>query len=92
MAAAQVLAEAVVAWVDWSPTKDWMSHKLKGVETVSVPPAHYSRGWRRNRKAIQARSEIALPLGELPWMIGSIQWRMETGRGLTLPGEGSSCA
>ena len=63
-----------------------MSRRVKGVETVSVPPVQYSPGRRRKNKAIQARSEISLPLGELPWAIESMQWRMETGRGRTIPG------
>ena len=36
--AAQVVAEAVVAWVGWSPTKNWMLRRLKGVEAVSILP------------------------------------------------------
>ena len=50
--AVQVVAEAVMDWVVLSPKKNWISRRLKGVETVSVPPAHYSRGWRRKKKAI----------------------------------------
>ena len=38
VAAAQVAAEAMVAWKGWLPTKNWMSHRLKGVVTVLVPP------------------------------------------------------
>ena len=52
VAASQVVAEAVVAWVGWYPTKNWMACRLKGVETVSVPLAQYSLGWRRKKKAI----------------------------------------
>ena len=89
VAAAQVLAEAVVAWVGWSPTKNWMSRRLKRVETVSVLPAQYSTGRRRKKKAIQARSAIALSLGEPLLETESMQWRMETGRGRTLPWLGS---
>ena len=84
----QVEGGAVVAWVGWIPTKNWMSRRVKGVETVSVKPAQYSPGWRRKKKAIQARSVIDLPLGELHWVIEYMQWRMETGRGDTLPGGG----
>ena len=39
--AAQVGAEAVVAWKGWLPTKNWMSRRVKGVVTVSVPPEQY---------------------------------------------------
>ena len=88
--AAQVAAEAVVAWKGWLPTKKWMPHRVKGVVTVSVPPAHYSLGWSRKKKAIQARSAIAWSRGEPLLAAESMQWRMETGRGRTLPGEGYS--
>ena len=57
---------------------------------MSVPPVQYSPGQRRKKKAIQARSAIYLPLGELPWAIESMQWRMETGRGSNITGGGSS--
>ena len=80
----------LVALVGWVPMKNWMSRRVKGMKTVSVPPAQYFPGRRRKKKKIQERSAIALPLGELPWAIESIQWRMETGRGHTLPGGGSS--
>ena len=59
VAAAQVGAEAVVAWKGWLPTKNWMSRRLKGVVTVLVPPVQYSLGRSRKKKAIQARSAIA---------------------------------
>ena len=52
VAAAQLVAEVVVAWVGWFSTNNWMSRRLKGVETVYVPPAQYSLGWRRKKKAI----------------------------------------
>ena len=45
MTAAQVAAEAMVAWKGWLFTKNWMSRRLKGVVTVLVPPAQYSPGW-----------------------------------------------
>ena len=90
VAAAKVEGEAVVAWVGWVPTKNLMSRRVKGVETVSVPPAQYSLGRRRKEKAIQERYAIDLPIGKLPWAIESIQWSMETGRGRTLPGGESS--
>ena len=89
VAAAQVAAEAVVAWTGWFPRKNWMSHKLKGVVMVSVPPAQYSMGWSRKKKAIQARSAIAWSCAEPLLSAESMQWRVETGRGRTLPGEGS---
>ena len=41
-----------------------MSRRLKGVETVSVLLVQYSPDQRRKKKAIQARSAIALSLGE----------------------------
>ena len=88
VAAAQVEGEALVAWVGWVPMKNWMLRRVKGVENVSIPPAQYSPGRRRKKKAIQSRSAIALPLGELPWAIESMPWRMETWRGSTLPGGG----
>ena len=87
MAAAQVAAEAVLAWVGWLPTKNCMSRRLKGVVTVSVPPAQYSLGRSRKKKSIQARSAIAWSRGEPLLAAESMQWRMETGRGRTLPGE-----
>ena len=92
MAAAQVAAEAVVAWKGWVPTKNWMSRRAKGVVTVSVPPAQYSPGQSRKKKATQARSAIAWYWGEPLLAAESMQWSMETWRGSTLPGEGSSCA
>ena len=59
VAVAQVRAEAVVAWKGWLPTKNCMSCMVKGVVTVSVPPAQYSPGQSRKKKAIQVRSTIA---------------------------------
>ena len=50
VAAAQVEGEAVVAWVAWVTTKNWMSQKVKWVEIVSVPPAQYLPGRRRKKK------------------------------------------
>ena len=88
VAAAQVVAEAVVDWVGWYPTKNWISRRLKGVETVSVPPAQYSLGRRRKKKVIQARSAIFLSLLVPLLATEYMQWRMETGRGRTLPGAG----
>ena len=88
MAAAQVAAEAMVAWKGWLPTKNWMSRRLKGVVTVLVPLAQYSPGRSRKKKAIQVRSAIAWYRGEPLLAAESMQWRMETGRGRTLPGEG----
>ena len=84
----QVVAEAVVDWVGWYPTKNWISRRLKGVETVSVPPAQYSLGRRRKKKVIQARSAIFLSLLVPLLATEYMQWRMETGRGRTLPGAG----
>ena len=90
MAAAQVEREAVVAWVGWVPTKNWMSQRVKGVENLSVPPAQYSPGRRRNNNSIQERLAIAWSLGEPPLATESIQWSMETGRGRNLPRGGIS--
>ena len=67
-----------------------MSCRLKGAETISVLPKQYSPGRRRKNKAIQARSAIDLSLKEPLLATESIQWRMETGRGRTLPGAESS--
>ena len=92
MAVAQVGAEAVVAWKGWLPTKNWMLRRVKGVVTVLVPPEQYSPGRSRKKKAIQVRSVIAWSRGEPLLAAESMQWRMETGRGRTIPGEGSSCA
>ena len=64
-----------------------MSYRLKGVEMVSVPLLQYSLGRRREKKVIQARSAIALSLGEPMLSTESVQWRMETGRGWNLPGK-----
>ena len=92
MAAAQVAAEAMVAWKGWLPTKNWMLRRLKGVVTVSVPLAQYSPVRRRKKEAIQARSEIAWSCGEPLLSADSMQWRIRTGRGRNLLGEGSSFA
>ena len=67
-----------------------MSGRVKGMETVSIPPTQYSPGRRRKKKSIQDRSMITLPIGELPWEIESMQCRMETGRGRNILGGGSS--
>ena len=91
VAAAQVGAEAVVAWKYWLPTKNWMLRRVKRVVAVSVPPSQYSPGQRRKKKAIQARSAIAWSRGEPLLAAESMQRSMETGRGRTLLGEGSSC-
>ena len=64
VAAAQVAAEAMVAWEGWLPMKNCISRRLKGVVTVSVMLAQYSPGLSKNKKAIQARSEIAWSCGE----------------------------
>ena len=90
--AAQVVAEALVACVGRFSTKNWMLHRLTGVETVSVLSAQYSPGRRGRKKAIQEMSAIALSLGEPLLATESMQWRMETGRWRTLPGAGSSSA
>ena len=66
MAEVKVGGEALVAWVGWVPTNNWMLQRVKGVETVSVLPAQYYLGQRRKNKAIHARSAIDLPLGDLP--------------------------
>ena len=92
MTESHVATEAVVAWKGWVPTKNCMSRRAKGVVTVLVPPAQYLPSRSRKKKAIQARSAIAWSRGEPPLAVESLQWRMETGRGRTLPGEGSSCA
>ena len=86
VAASQVRGEAVVAWVGWVPTKSWMSRRVKEVETVSVTPAQYSPGLKRKNKLIQARSKISFPLCKIPWVMESMQWKLETGRGSTRPG------
>ena len=44
MATAQVEGESLVACVGWVPTNNWMSRRVKEVETVSVPPVQYSPG------------------------------------------------
>ena len=76
VAAAQVAAEAVVDWKVWVPTKNWMSRRVKGVVTVLVPPAQYSPGWSRKKKAIQARSALAWSRGEPLLEAESMQWGM----------------
>ena len=91
VAEAQVAAESVVACKRWVPTKKWMSRRMKGVVTMLVPPAQYSPVQIRKKKAIQARYAIAWYWGEPLLAAESMQWRMETGRCRTLPGEGSSC-
>ena len=48
--------------------KKWMLRRVKGVETVYVPPAHYSKARRRKKNVIQARSEIYWSVGETTWM------------------------
>ena len=80
MAAAQVEGEYLVTLVGWVTTKNWILQRVKGVETVSITPAQYLRDRRRKKKVIQARSVIVLPLGELPCVIESMQWKMETRR------------
>ena len=89
MAAAQVAAEAVLAWVGWLPTKNCMSRRLKGAVTVSVPPTQYSPGRRKKKKVTQARSAIAWSCEDPLLAAESMQWWIETGRGRILPGEGS---
>ena len=58
-----------------------MLWRVKGVETVSVPPVQYLPVQSRKKNMIQARSEIPLYLGEPPWATEFMQWRMETGGG-----------
>ena len=88
--AEQVAKKAVVDWKGWLPTKNCMLPRLKGVVTVLVQPAQYSPGQSRKKKAIQTRSVIAWSRGETLLVAESMQWRMETGRGRNLPGEGYS--
>ena len=76
IAAAQVAGEAVVAGLGWVPINNWMSRRVKGVETVSVTLAQYSPGRSRKKNAIQAMSEIARYLGEPPWTAESMKWSM----------------
>ena len=89
MAAAQVAAESVVAWKGLLPMNNCMSRRLKGVVTVSVPPVQYYPGRSRKKKAIQARSAIRWSRWEPLLAAESMQWRIETGRGRTILGEGS---
>ena len=50
---AQVEGDPVVAWVGgWVTKKNWISRRVKGVDTVSAPPAQYFPGRRRKKKAI----------------------------------------
>ena len=56
--------------------KNWISRRLKGVETVSVLPDQYSPIRERKKKAIQARSAIDFSLGDLLLVTESMQWRM----------------
>ena len=71
------------------PTKKRISWRLKGAETVSVPPVQYYIGMRRKKKAIHEKLEINLSLAEPPWETESRQWSTEMGRGHTWPGRGS---
>ena len=54
VAAAQVEVEAVVAGMGWVTTKNWMLWRVKGVETVYVPPAQYLLGRSRKKNLIHA--------------------------------------
>ena len=90
VAAAQVVGEALVAWVGCVPRKNLMSRRVKGVNTVSVTPAQYSPGQKRKKNVIQARFVIAFPLGDPPWATESIKLTIQTGRVRILPGGGSS--
>ena len=51
-------------------------------------PAQYYLGWRRKKKAIYVRSEMAWSLRDLTYMKESMQWKMEIGRGRNRPGGG----
>ena len=87
VAATQVAAEAVVDWKGWLPTKNCMYRRLKGVVMMMVPPAQYSPSRSGKNKAIQARSAISWSHGEPLLADELMQWRMEKGRGRTLPGK-----
>ena len=55
----QATGEAVVAGLGWVPTNNWISSRVKGVETVSVPLVQQLPGRRRKKNAIQSRSVVA---------------------------------
>ena len=76
IAAAQVVGEAVVAGLGWVSMNNWMSRRVKGFETVSVPPVQYSPGRSRKKNAIQTRLDIARYLGEPPWATESMKRSM----------------
>ena len=59
---------------------------MNRLENVSVTPVQYSPGRRIKKKAIQVRSAMDFPLGDLHWAIESMQWRIETRRKHTIPG------
>ena len=65
--------EAVVDGLGGVTTKNWMSLRVKGVDTVSVLPAQYLPGRRRKNNVIQARSELYWSWEEPHWATDSMQ-------------------
>ena len=51
-----------------------------------MPPLNYSPGHKREKKFIQAMSEMACCIGVPIWLVALRQCRMETGRGRTQEG------
>ena len=45
----QAAGLVVVDGVGWLKMKNWMYWRIKGVETVYVPPVNYSLGQRRKK-------------------------------------------
>ena len=62
----------MVTGIRWVPTKNWMSCRVKGVETASVPPVQYSPGWIRKKNVIKERLVIAWYQGKTPWATDSM--------------------
>ena len=65
-----------------------ISLSWKGVDTLSVPPCHYSHGCRRNNNVIQVRLVMACWLSVNHCSVASRVWRVEIRIGWTLNGEG----
>ena len=67
------------------PMNHWMSWRMKGVDTMSVPPASYSPSLGRKNSTTHARLDMDWYLAGTPWAAYSLQCIMYIEVGWTWP-------
>ena len=78
----------MVAGFSWFLTKNWVSWRFKGGDTVSVPYANYSPDMISKNKAIQESLVMSLSVEDHPWETDYMQWGAEIWRGRNQIGGG----